>query len=315
MSKTKSGGLKVLITGGCGFIGTNLTARLDQLGGYQVRAFDNESLGKREHLGGLSAEFVSGDIRDADALRRAMTGVDAVVHLAAHTRVLESIENPLLNFEINAAGTLRVLEAMRAAGVKRMINASTGGAILGEVEPPVHERMAPRPIAPYGASKLAAEGYCSAYSGSYGIHALSLRFSNVYGPRSYHKGSVVAAFIKRILAGQSLPVYGDGTQVRDFVYVEDLCDGIVAALHSEVDGVIQLGSGRPVAINGLLDTLEGVVAPRAIERSYQPANQGEIQATWCDIGKARKVLGFDPRTPLPEGLHRTWAWFGASTLA
>jgi UDP-glucose 4-epimerase len=120
---------------------------------------------------------------------------------------------------------------------------------------------------------------------------------------------VVAAFIKRILAGQPVTVYGDGSQVRDFVYVEDLCEGIVAALDRDVDGVIQLGSGRPVSVDALLEELGRVVAPLRIERLAAPPNDGEIRATWCDIAKARKCLGFEPRTSLAEGLARTWDWF------
>ena len=306
-----SGQCNILITGGCGFIAANLIERLGQHGGFRVRAYDSENLGKREHIAGLGAEFVHGDIRDAGALTQALRGVDAVVHLAAHTRVIESIGDPLHNFDVNARGTLCLLEAMRQTGVRRLINASTGGAILGDVEPPVHERMLPRPIAPYGASKLSAEGYCSAYTGSYGISALSLRFSNVYGPRSYHKGSVVAAFLKQILAGRPVTIYGDGSQVRDYVFVSDLCDGIVAALKSEVTGTIQLGSGLPVSVNQLLDIMDGAVAPAKVERLYEPFRDGEIRHTYCDITKAREALGFNPPTSLPAGVERTWRWFVA----
>ena len=302
---------QLLITGGCGFIAANLIPRLARAGNVRIRALDNESLGQRAHIADLPAEFVHADIRDRAALDRALAGVDAVIHLAAHTRVIESIENPAYNFEINASGTLTLLEAMRAAGVRRLINASTGGAILGEVEPPVHENMVPRPIAPYGASKLTAEAYCMAYTGSYGLRALSLRFSNVYGPRSFHKGSVVAAFIKRILANERVHIYGDGSQVRDYVFVDDLCDGIIAGVNADVSGVIQLGSGIPVTVDQLLDALSEVVRPRTIERVYEPFRDGEIRHTYCDIRKAREELGYDPRTPLREGLARTWNWFVA----
>ncbi len=299
----------ILITGGCGFIGSNLIDRLARQGNFHVRVYDNESLGKRQHIEGLDAEFVSGDIRDGAAVLRALRGMDAVVHLAAHTRVLESIEDPLHNFDVNARGTLSVLEAMRRSGVRRLINASTGGAILGNVDPPVHERMTPLPIAPYGASKLCAEGYCSAYSGSYGLSALSLRFSNVYGPRSYHKGSVVAAFLKKVLAGQPVTIYGDGSQVRDYIDVADLCNGIVAALQCDVTGAIQLGSGLPVTVNELLDTIDRVVAPGKVARIYEAFRDGEIRQTYCDITKARTELGFNPRTSLLDGVSRTWRWF------
>ena len=222
---------------------------------------------------------------------------------------MDSIADPRLNMEVNVLGSLNVLEAMRSSTARVLVNASTGGAIVGEVEPPVHEEMVPRPISPYGASKLAVEGYCSAYMGSYGIRSLSLRFSNVYGPRSFHKGSVVAAFYKRLLEGGEITVYGDGSQVRDFVFVDDLCDGIIAGLRSEASGAIQLGSGRPTTVNELLDTMRPVVAPREVRVAYLPARSGEIHATYCDVSKARRDLGFEARTSLSDGLARTWAWF------
>jgi UDP-glucose 4-epimerase len=301
--------MRVLITGGCGFVGANLIAHLNAAGGHEVRVLDNESLGKREHIAGLDAEFVHGDIRDARALASALAGMEAVIHLAADTRVIDSIANPELNFDVNVIGTFRLLQAMREVGITRLVNASTGGAILGEVPPPVHEEMVPRPLSPYGASKLAVEGYCSAFAASYGFKPVSLRFSNVYGPRSFHKGSVVAAFMKRILAGKPLIVYGDGEQTRDYVFVSDLCQGIVAGLRTERPGVYQLGTGRPMSINGLIAAISTVVAPRRVEVVHEPARAGEVMHTWCDISRARAGLGYDPSTPLAEGLAETWAWF------
>ena len=301
--------MRVLITGGCGFIGANLARRLAARRDVQIRVFDNESLGKREHLGDFAGEFIKGDVRDRAALDSALEGVDAVVHLAADTRVIESIDNPTYNFDVNVMGGLNLLEGMRARGVSRLINASTGGAIIGEATPPVHEQMVARPLAPYGAAKLAMEGYCSAYAGSYGLRTLSLRFSNVYGPGSRHKGSVVAAFFKRLLAGQPLVVYGDGGQVRDFVYVDDLCDGIMSALTGDACGVVQLGSGLPVSVSELIDAMRQVAAPTPVEVRHEPARAGEVAATWCDISHARAVLGFAPATRLEAGLAETWRWF------
>ena len=191
---------RILITGGCGFVGSNLVEALQ--GGPnapEIRVFDNESLGKRDRRHeGLDVEFVSGDLRDAEAIRLAISGVDAVIHLAADTRVVDSVANPTHNFDVNVVGSFNLLMAMREAGVTRIINASTGGAIIGNAEPPVREEMVPSPLSPYGASKLAVEGYCSTFAHAYGFQATSLRFSNVYGPRSYHKGSVVATFFKKI---------------------------------------------------------------------------------------------------------------------
>lgn len=301
--------MRILVTGGCGLIGTNLIRFLNDHTDHVIRVFDNESMGKREHLVGLAAEFVRGDLRSTDEVSAALDGMDAVVHLAADTRVMDSIADPKHNFHTNVIGTFNLLEAMRTRGLKRILNASTGGAILGEVEPPVHEEMVPRPLAPYGAAKLAVEGYCHAYSSAYGFSAMSLRFSNVFGPRSFHKGSVVAAFFKRILKGEELVVFGDGAQIRDFIYVDDLCEGIHAALSSGLSGVFQLGSGIPVSVSDLISVMRKVVHPMPVTLRHEPFRAGEILATYCDISKAKGLLGFSPRTELREGLERTWKWF------
>jgi UDP-glucose 4-epimerase len=302
--------MRVLVTGGCGFIGANLVPRL-AAAGWEVRVLDNESMGRREHLDDFTGQFIHGDIRDPAALDVALEGVDAVVHLAADTRVIESIADPAFNFDVNVVGSFRLLEAMRARGIRRLVNASTGGAIIGAATPPVHEAMVPNPIAPYGATKLAVEGLCSAWSGSYGFSALSLRFANVYGPRSYHKGSVVAAFFRRIADGLPLIVHGDGEQVRDFVFVDDLCDGIMRGIDYAQSGVLQLGSGVPVSVNALIEEMRLVVAPQPVAVEYRPARVGEIERTWCDVSRARSELGFAPDTSLAVGLARTWAWFRA----
>ena len=300
--------MKILVTGGCGFIGANLVPML-AAAGHEVRVLDSEVLGSHTHLEHFAGAFIRGDIRDGEVIARAVAGCDAVVNLAADTRVIESIADPALNLDVNVNGSFRLLEAMRAHGVGRLINASTGGAIIGDAPPPVHEGMVPSPISPYGATKLAVEGLCSAWTGSYGLSALSLRFANVYGPRSHHKGSVVAAFFKAIQRGESLVVHGDGEQTRDFVYVADLCDGIVRGLASGHTGVLQLGSGVPVSVNDLIARMRAVVAPRPVPVDYRPARPGEIARTWCDITRSRAALGYDPLTSLDEGLEKTWKWF------
>lgn len=300
----------VLITGGAGFIGSNLTRHLSKVGGYRISVFDNESEGDLGHVADYAMHCIRGDILDEDALAAALEGVDVVVHLAADTGVLQSIEDPEHGFRANAFGTFQLLKLARAAGVSRVLNASTGGAILGEVPPPAHEDIVPRPVSPYGASKLAAEGYCAAFAGSYGLSTASLRFSNVYGPGSYHKGSVVAAFFKRLLEGKRLTVYGDGSQTRDFLFVGDLAEGIRLAIESEAQGVYQLGSGRPTSLIELLDEMRQTIGDFGpVEVDFEAFRTGEIRATWCDISKARRALEFDPRTPLQDGLRQTWAWF------
>ncbi len=299
-----------LVTGGCGFIGSNLLAALRSLGGGDIRVLDNETSGKSDWIKEFDVEFMKGDIRDEAAVAKALEGVDCVIHLAADTRVMDSIENPVFNFDVNVRGTLNILEGMRTAGVERLVSASTGGAILGEATPPVHEEMLPRPTSPYGAAKLAVEGYCSAYAAAYGMTTVSLRFSNVYGPRSYHKGSVVAQFYRQIQSGETLTVYGDGTQTRDYVYVEDLIDGVMRGMRSHSSGVYQLGSGAGTSLNVLISDMREIVGPDfPIDVTYADFREGEIRHTWCDISHARAVLGYAPETPLNSGLSKTWEWF------
>ena len=299
----------ILITGGAGFVGVNLAAYLKEQGGYTITVLDNETLGSRAHVEPYGVRFLKGDIRDQKMLDEALEGQDAVVHLAADTRVMDSIENPEYNFDVNVVGTFRLLQACRAHGVGRVVAASTGGAILGEVPAPVHEGMVAHPLAPYGASKLAMEGYLSAFSGAYGLKCSALRFSNIYGPRSFHKGSVVAHFYKQILNGKELVVYGDGSQARDFLFIEDLVEGIRAAIDSDEYGVFQLGSGRPTTVNELLDVIREVTGLRNLPVRYADFRAGEIHTTWCDISKARNAFDFAPDTPLMDGMAQTWAWF------
>ena len=300
----------LLITGGCGFVGSNLIAKLRQNYDYKIRVLDNESTGKYRWISEFDVEFVSGDILNRRTVYSALENVDTVVHLAADTRVMDSINNPDLNFQVNVVGTYNILNAMRSRNITRIINASTGGAILGEVHPPVHEQMVPQPLSPYGAAKLACEGYCSAFTGSYGFAATSLRFSNVYGTRSYHKGSVVAQFFKNVLKNEPLTVYGDGSQTRDYVFSEDLAGGIVSAIKAGRAGVYQLGTGIPTSINQLIDAIRRTVgSTHRVDVNFRHFRPGEIRHTYCAIDKAREHLNYTAPTSLEEGLATTWDWF------
>jgi UDP-glucose 4-epimerase len=303
-------GPRYLITGGCGFIGVNVIRRLAGAAGH-IRVLDNLSLGRAADVEGLGVELQVGDIRDRDAVARAMAGIDVVVHLAAHTRVIDSIENPWENFEINARGTLVCLSEARAAGVSRFVMASTGGAIVGDRQPPVHEDMGARPLAPYGASKLAGEGYCSAYWGSYGLQTVALRFTNVYGPYSYAKASAVAKFMKQVLRGETLTVFGDGTQTRDFLFVGDLCRAVAAACERDVPfgRPYQIASGVETPLLDLIEALRGLAGPDRVRVEFAPARPGEVVRNFGSFADARQHLAYEPATSLHDGLAQTWAWF------
>jgi UDP-glucose 4-epimerase len=278
----------------------------------EIRVLDNLSSGRAEDLDQVPVELVVGDIRDRQVVDRVMAGVDIVIALAAHTGVVQSVENPAEDMSINVEGALNLLDAARRHGVERFIFASTGGAIVGEAVPPVHEEMPPRPVSPYGAGKLAGEGYCSAFWGSYGLKTVPLRFSNIYGPFSYHKGSVIAKFFRQVQARQALTVYGDGEQTRDFLFVEDLCQAIIAAMTAELPfgEPIQLGTGQETTVNALVHLMRQVVGePQFPPVRHAPARPGEVQRNFMNISRARKFLNFAPTTDLSTGLQKTWEWF------
>src|ERR1700733_6052373 len=231
-----------LITGGCGFLGTSLVKRLVDRGISSIRILDALLVGSRADLSlvtdyteptsfknpPIGVELVVGDVRDAQLVLDACVGCATVVHLAANTGVDQSVRDPRTDCLVNVIGTLNCLEAARSNGAKRFVFASSG-APAGEIEPPIHEEIAPHPVSPYGASKLAGEGYCSAYFRTYQLETVALRFGNVYGPGSLHKGSVVAKFISRALSGLPMEVFGDGQQTRDFIYIDDLIDAVMLA--------------------------------------------------------------------------------------
>jgi UDP-glucose 4-epimerase len=321
-----------LITGGCGFIGTALVRSLGQEGGHAVRVVDNFAVGTREDLSAASdfvevspdglapmasgerIELVAGDITDDDLALRAARGADVIVHFAANTGVMPSVEDPRADCMSNVVGTLNYLEAARHAGVGRFVFASSGGTVIGEAEPPIHEEMVPHPVAPYGASKLAGEGYCSAYFNTFGIETVALRFGNVYGPLSGHKNSVVARFIKRAVEGEVLEIYGDGTQTRDFIYVDDLIRAVrLSAMAGGTGGeVFQIATSAETTVQELTDRLLPALAAagvKDIEVRKTAARRGEVRRNYADTSKAQRMLGWRAEVGLDEGLKRTVEWF------
>jgi UDP-glucose 4-epimerase len=302
----------VLVTGGAGFIGVNLVRTL-RARGHGVTVLDDMSAGRREFLEGLDVGLVEGDVRDPRAVDAAVRGHHAIVHLAAQTGVPTSLADPRHDCEVNVLGTLNVLEAVRRRGngrSPRVVFASSN-APLGRQVPPAREDKAPLPVSPYGASKLAAEAYCLAYHGSWGVPTVALRFANVYGPYSDHKQSVVARFFATVRAGAALTVDGDGEQTRDFIFVGDLCRAIVLALESDVAGeVLQVATGVETSIRQLADMVADVVG-RPVPLVNGAPRAGDVRKNYSDIGKVQRLLGWTPQVDLRQGLRSTWSWWQA----
>lgn len=319
-----------LITGGCGFIGRSLISNLLSEGGHSIRVFDNLSVGTRpdlEELGDVKDVFThddlgewdqeialfEGDIVNSAEISAAAKGADVVVHLAANTGVAPSVEDPILDCHANVIGTLNVLEACRHNSVKQMVFASSG-APLGVQTPPLNEELAPHPASPYGASKLSGEGYCSAYYHCFGIRTVALRFGNVFGERSKNKQSVVAKFIKLALQNEPLEIYGDGSQTRDFIYIDDLVDAVKkAAILEDVGGqVFQIASAQETTISELVVELqaamasEGLVMPKVINGEERV---GDVKRNFSDTSKAKRLLGWEPKTDRETALRRTVRYF------
>lgn len=298
--------MRVLVTGGAGFVGANLVAHLLEHG-HQVTVLDDLSAGSRPDWwtarGG--PRCVQARVEDEAALRRAMRGADGVVHLAAKPGVADSVARPEQDFATNVLGTFNVIDAARRGSVSHVVFASSG-AVLAGAKPPLRESMAPAPLSPYGASKLYGEGIVAA-AGVFGITGTSLRFANVYGPRSAHKKSVIAEFLRRALAGEPLTIYGTGRQTRDFLYVEDVAAAVTRALAAPKPGVYHLGTGVETSVRelaGLVSRAAGV--PLHLDR--QPPRPGDAARSFVDLSSARRALRWSPKVSLAEGLGRTAEW-------
>jgi UDP-glucose 4-epimerase len=343
---------KVFITGGCGFIGANLVGYLLEKGYTALKLYDNLSVGNLKNLEKVISKFgkwevkssknrhkynlpknpeagkklrtievVIADILDKNTLIKETKGFEAFVHLAAHTRVLESIEDPEENVKINTIGTFNALEAARLNRMDRFIFASSNAAV-GEKEPPIHEEMVPEPISPYGATKLYGEALCSAYYHSYDLKTISLRFANAYGPYSERKTSVVAKFIRRAKEGKPLEIYGDGEQTRDFVHAKDIAQAIFLSLtYSPKKNltpknqdlklypwgkVYQVGSGEETRIIDLAKMIQDWAVERGFKKPeivFKEEKKGEIKRSYSVIKKINNKLSFNCRKKLINNLE------------
>lgn len=300
---------RILVTGGAGFIGSHLIDRLLR-GGYEVTALDDFSSGKIEnighHIGAGNFRLMRGDVRNLGDVEKAVEDADAVFHLAAIVSVPLSVKRPSLVDDVNVGGTLNLLEASLDADVRRFVYASSC-AVYGEASDlPIDERCPTAPLSPYAASKLAAEHHCTVFHEDYGFETVCLRYFNVYGPRQRRGpyGGVITRFINRIRQGKPPIIYGDGSQTRDFVYIDDVAEASELALHGRgaVGEVFNIGTGKATTINQLAQILTKLMGKPELESVYTNPRPGDIKHSQADVTKARTILGYTPKISLEQGL-------------
>jgi len=302
--------MKVLVTGGAGFIGSNLVKQLAEEG-HEVAVLDNLISGYRSNLVPCpKTRFVKGDVRDENAVDEAIRGVEVVFHLAASVGNKRSIDHPILDAEINVLGTLRVLEAARKTGVRKIVVSSSAG-IFGELKAlPIKEDHPAEPDSPYGCSKLCMEKECLAYAKLYSIEAVCLRYFNVYGPNQRFDayGNVIPIFAFKMLRGEALTIFGDGEQTRDFINVRDVVRANIKAAQSVgVSGAFNAGSGGRITINRLVELLS-VASGIEPQVRYGQTRPGDVRHSQADIRAAHEAFGFEPEVTLEDGLKEYMAW-------
>jgi UDP-glucose 4-epimerase len=299
--------MRILVTGGAGFIGSHVVDAYLQLG-HSVSIIDNLSTGKRANINS-KATFYEIDIRDATAVAKLFQGqsFDIVNHHAAQMDVRRSVEDPAFDASVNIVGVLNLLESCVKNGVRRFIFASSGGAIYGEQDYfPADEKHPTRPISPYGVAKLTTENYLYYYSAVHGLNYVSLRYANVYGPRQNPEGEagVVAIFTSKMLNGSQPIVNGDGKQTRDYVYVGDVVDANVRALDFKGCGMFNIGTGRETDVNVLFEQIRKAAGTTCVRR-HGPAKKGEQQRSVLSFARIADELGWKPVVELEDGLKRT----------
>jgi UDP-glucose 4-epimerase len=300
---------KALVTGGAGFIGSNLVRALLERGD-DVRVLDNFSTGNRANLAGLEVEIVEGELRSYERVHNAVRGTEVVYHLGALGSVPRSVQDPLTSSAVNVEGTLNVLLAARDEGVRRVVFASSSSVYGAKRDLPVGEELPTDPISPYGVAKLAAERYCVSFTRVYeSFETVVLRYFNVFGPRQSpfsQYAAMVPLFITAISAGDPVTVYGDGEQSRDFTYVENVVDATVRA--AQADGasgrIFNVAAGTPASVNTVAETIATIVGQQ-VERRYEPPRPGDIRDSWADVSAAKEALGYVPTVGLEDGLRRT----------
>jgi nucleoside-diphosphate-sugar epimerase len=301
--------MKVLVTGGAGFIGSNVARALLERGD-DVRVLDNFSTGSRDNLGGLDVEVVEGELRSYERVHAAVRGVELVFHLGALGSVPRSVQDPLTSSAVNVEGTLNVLLAARDENVRRVVFSSSSSVYGSSGELPRTEEMAPDPISPYGVAKLAAERYCVSFSRVYEqFETVVLRYFNVFGPRQSpfsQYAAVVPLFVTHIARGEAIVVYGDGEQSRDFTYVANVVDATLRAGDApNANGrIFNVAAGKPASVNELAAAV-GRILDKPVIRQEAPARPGDVRDSWADVRAAREALGYEPYVSLEDGLRLT----------
>jgi nucleoside-diphosphate-sugar epimerase len=303
-----------LVTGGAGFIGSHIVQELLR-GKHRIRVIDNFSTGKRENLADFldRIDLVRGDIRDSEAVKEAVKGVDYVLHQAALASVARSVDDPLEANGVNVQGTLNLLEASRKEGIRRFVLASSSSVYGSGQHLPKREIMKPNPISPYAITKLAGEKYCQVFYGIYGLETVCLRYFNVFGPRQNPESqyaAVIPKFISALLHDRSPTVYGDGEQTRDFTYVSNVVTAnIQACAAGEVVGqVLNVACGTRYSLNDLFFNLQRIFGVDLSARYVEP-RLGDVRHSLADISKARKLMDYRPKVTFEEGLEKTVDWF------
>jgi UDP-glucose 4-epimerase len=303
------GHVRALVTGGAGFIGSNLAEALVERGD-DVRVLDNFSTGNRANLEGLDVEVVEGELRSYERVHAAMRGVEVVYHLGALGSVPRSVQDPLTSSAVNVEGTLNVLLAARDEGVRRVVFSSSTSVYGTSTEMPTVESASPDPISPYGVAKLAAERYCVSFSRVYhSFEAVVLRYFNVFGPRQSPHSQYAAAiplFIAAIDQGDAITIYGDGEQSRDFTFVANVVDATIRAAEvpSANGRIFNVAAGAPATVNQVAETI-GLILGKPVEKRFEPPRPGDIRDSWGDITAARETLGYEPQVDLATGLELT----------
>jgi len=307
---------KYLVTGGAGFIGSNLARFLLQRG-HEVVVLDDLSTGKLANIAAIRKDilFLQGDIRDRQTCDQAVRGCQAVFHQAALGSVPRSVEEPELSHDVNVNGTIRVLEACRTVGVKRVVFAASSSAYGDQPASPKHEGMAPMPISPYAASKLCCESYMQAYAAVYGMETVCLRYFNVFGPYQDPAGAyaaVIPAFVSRVLKGQPPVVYGDGEQSRDFCFIENVCRANLLAAEAPAavcnGRPMNIACNRATTLNQILIKIKSLLGSN-LAPIYQPMRAGDVKDSLADIRRAKETIGYEPTIYFEEGLERAIDWY------